>query len=74
MSDIVERLAAAVDEFYGRHPCGLLGEARHEIGRLRAALQSLTTDPPPTLDEPDTDAEVVIKMREIARRALEPEP
>ena len=45
-----------------------------EIERLRAALQSLTTDPPATLDEPDTDAEVIIKMRDIARRALEPKP
>jgi len=42
-----------------------------EIERLRAALQSLTKDPPPSLArEPDTDAEVIIKMREIARRAL----
>jgi hypothetical protein len=41
-----------------------------KIARLRAALQSLTTDPPATLDEPDTDAEVVIKMREIVRAAL----
>jgi hypothetical protein len=47
---------------------------RAEIERLRAVLQSLTTDPPATLDEPDTDAEVIIKMRETARRALEPKP
>jgi hypothetical protein len=43
---------------------------RADNKRLRAALQSLLTDPPTTLDEPDTDAEVVIKMREIARAAL----
>jgi hypothetical protein len=41
-----------------------------EIERLRATLESLTKDPPPTLDEPDTDAEVIIKMRQIARDAL----
>jgi hypothetical protein len=45
-----------------------------EIERLQAALQSLTKDPPAILDEPDTDAEVIIKMREIARRALETKP
>jgi DNA repair exonuclease SbcCD ATPase subunit len=43
-----------------------------EIERLRAALESLTKDPPSTLSsEPDTDAEVIIKMRAIARAALE---
>jgi hypothetical protein len=35
-----------------------------------AALQSLTKDPPSTLDEPDEDWEVVVKMRRIARAAL----
>jgi hypothetical protein len=53
---------------------GLLADAKADNARLRAALQSLTHDPPATLDEPDTDAEVVIKMREIARRALENKP
>jgi hypothetical protein len=51
-----------------------LREAAAEIERLRAALQSLTHDPPATLDEPDTEAEVIIKMRAIARAALEPKP
>lgn len=42
-----------------------------ENERLRAALESLTKDPPPTLSrEPDTDCEVVLKMRAIARDAL----
>jgi hypothetical protein len=31
---------------------------------------SLTEDPPATLDEPDPDWEVIIKMRNIAREAL----
>jgi hypothetical protein len=43
--------------------------------RLRAALESLTRDPPASLArEPDTDCEVVLKMRAIARAALEPKP
>lgn len=45
--------------------------AATEIDRLRAALESLTVDPPPTLDEPDEDWEVVVKMRAIAREALD---
>jgi hypothetical protein len=42
-----------------------------EIKRLRAALESLTKDPPPNLDEPDEDWEVVVKMRAIAQAALD---
>lgn len=49
---------------------GIIDCAANEIDRLRGVLESLTKDPPPTLDEPDTGAEVVIKMREIAREAL----
>jgi hypothetical protein len=46
-------------------------EAADQIERLRAALESLTKDPPSTLArEPDEDAEVIIKMRAIAREAL----
>lgn len=37
---------------------------------LLAALESLTEDPPATLDEPDEDWEVIIKMRAIAREAI----
>jgi hypothetical protein len=44
--------------------------AADEIERLRAALESLTEDPPATLDGPDADWEVIIKMRNIAREAL----
>ncbi len=44
---------------------------RDEIERLRAALLSLTEDPPATLDEPDEDWEVIVKMRAIARAALD---
>jgi hypothetical protein len=42
-----------------------------EVNRLRIALESLTKDPPPTLDEPDEDWEVVVKMRAIAQAALD---
>ncbi len=46
-------------------------KAQAEIVRLRDVLQSLTKDPPAHLArEPDTDAEVIIKMREIARCAI----
>jgi hypothetical protein len=41
-----------------------------EIERLRTVLASLLEDPPYTLDEPDTDAEVIQKMRSIVRDAL----
>jgi hypothetical protein len=37
---------------------------------LVKALESLTEDPPSTLDEPDEDWEVIVKMRAIAREAL----
>jgi hypothetical protein len=42
-----------------------------ENARLRVVLQSLTEDPPATLDEPDEDWEVIMKMRKIARDALD---
>lgn len=55
----------------GSGEAALLREAADENDRLRAALESLTKDPPPTLSrEPDTDCEVVLKMRAIARAAL----
>ena len=45
--------------------------AHAEIERLRAALLSLTEDPPASLArEPDPDWEVIIKMRNIAREAI----
>lgn len=37
---------------------------------LIKALEAMLTDPPTTLDEPDANAEVIIKMRAIARAAL----
>lgn len=43
-------------------------ESRLKIAR--EALEAMLVDPPATLDEPDTDAEVTIKMREIASAAL----
>ena len=75
MTDIVERLYECahplVADFYAEE----MLEAAAEIERLRAVLESLTRDPPSTLaSEPDTDDEVIIKMRAIARRALEPKP
>jgi hypothetical protein len=43
-----------------------------EITRLREALRAISgpPDPPATLDEPNTDAEIIRKMRTIARDAL----
>jgi len=77
MTGIVERLRS------GRE-CGdscrrkeavsgcICAAAADEIERLRTALESLTKDPPATFPrEPDTDDEVIIKMRAIARAALE---
>lgn len=47
---------------------------RGQADALLATLENLTKDPPRTLArEPDTDAEVIIKMRAIARAALSPE-
>ncbi len=73
MSDIVERLRKTA-EFIGqatdKENSRWVTEAADEIHRLREALESLTEDPPATLDEPDPDWEVIIKMRNIAREAL----
>ncbi len=38
--------------------------------RLLAALEAMLVDPPSTLDEPDTDADIIRKLRDIAREAL----
>jgi len=80
MDDMVERVAKAMAENndfcwdYCDKPTwrrdARLALELSGVAELRAALESLTKDPPPTLDEPDTDAEVVIKMRAIAREAL----
>jgi hypothetical protein len=73
MTDIVERLrfdAARCEVDYSKGVAGNIEEAINEIERLRKALESLTEDPPSTLDEPDQDYEVIIKMRAIARDAL----
>lgn len=37
---------------------------------LVKALEAMLVDPPSTLDEPDSDAEVIRKLRTIARTAL----
>jgi hypothetical protein len=70
--DIIERLLdfercglTAIDRVNLRE-CAAI-----EIARLRRALESLTKDPPATLDEPDEDWEVVVKMRAIAQAALD---
>ena len=42
-----------------------------QIDRLRTALKSIAgPDPESTLDEPDLDCEVVVKLRAIASAAL----
>jgi hypothetical protein len=45
-------------------------DAERDRDGLVKALEAMLVDPPATLDEPDTDAEVIIKMRSIARDAL----
>jgi len=71
MTDIAERLRSYARNLGGRAEDYLTWQAAEEIERLRAALESLTKDPPATLArEPDTDDEVIIKMRAIAREAL----
>ncbi len=61
-------------------PCEAIVEAiyRDEIEPLKerntklvAALEAMLDDPCSTLDEPDTDFEVIMKMRKIAREALQ---
>ncbi len=57
--------------------CGAPAQAapEPEIDRLRRALELLTEEPPEemhTIDEPDEDWEVIVKMRAIAREALSP--
>jgi hypothetical protein len=47
-----------------------LEKAAARIEELEAALRNLLQDPPSILDEPDTDAQIVIHMRKIARAAL----
>lgn len=48
-------------------------ELGQENERLRAVLEILAKDPPATLDEPDSDSDVIKKMRAIARAALDHE-
>lgn len=67
MCDIEEELRS---EMRGDRHADLGRRAADEIARLRAALESLTKDPPATLDEPAADWEVITKMRAIARAAL----
>jgi hypothetical protein len=45
-------------------------DSKPEANGLRAALTKIVKGPPSTLDEPDTDAEVIRKMRAIAKEAL----
>jgi hypothetical protein len=43
---------------------------RAQLASARKALEKMLVDPPSTLDEPDQDFEVIVKMREIAKAAL----
>lgn len=58
------------------HPytADMLRRSADEIERLYSALGKITKDPPPTLDEPDTDCGVIQKYREIASEALGSRP
>ena len=75
MTDMVERVALAIAEKYGppkdAYAEAMLREAaRAAIDAVRDVLEWLLEDPPATLNEPDADAEVIIKMRAIVRAAL----
>jgi hypothetical protein len=74
MIDIVDRLkfdSARCEATFSKGVATNIDEAVSEIVRLRAALESLTKDPPSSLArEPDADHEVIIKMRKIASDAL----
>lgn len=70
MTDITEELEQYAKAVMPGYPNDVCSRAKAEIERLRAALESLTEDPPATLDEPDEDWEVIIKMRALARAAL----
>ena len=37
--DLVKRLDAEINATYGKHPCGLLNEAKTRIEQLEAALE-----------------------------------
>lgn len=45
-------------------------KARNAHDALVKALQAMLVDPPSSLDEPDSDAEVIRKLRAIASDAL----
>ena len=65
-------MTSIVDQLRQRDGDWLCEKAADEIERLLVALESLTKDPPATFArEPDTDDEVIIKMRAIARAALD---
>ncbi len=64
----------AADRLAAQPPAGV-AQAQREIERLRTALELLTDELPEemhTMDEPDEDWEVIVKMRAIAREALSP--
>ncbi len=73
--DLAEAKAEAKELHDYFHPAQAAPEPADEIDRLRRALELLTDELPEemhTLDEPDEDWEVIVKMRAIAREALSP--
>ena len=53
------------------NPFDHIKELEARIDALEAALRNLLKEPPSILDDPDTDAQIVIRMRKIARAALD---
>ena len=53
------------------NPFDHIKELEARIEALEAALRRLLQEPPSILDDPDTDAQIVIRMRKIARAALD---
>lgn len=71
-ANIIDRLTAERDRLIDERDVVRLDidELIAERDGLKKALESLLTDPPADLDEPDEDWRVIVKMREIARAAL----
>jgi hypothetical protein len=73
-NEVIEEIRCALAMRDAGYAALLGHEASAELLRccdeMRKALEAMLVDPPATLDEPDTDAEVIIKMRAIARDAL----
>lgn len=65
MNDLTERLEHYAKRAMPHYPNDICSEAKREIEQMREMLAKTLIDPPPTLDEPDTDGEVLVKLRDM---------